>query len=433
MTRKMNLVAYLKTGPTALHSGGWRHPESTLEDIFDPVRYEQIAQTLEAAKLDGAFFADLFGMADTYKGLEMFVRSGGQNSYLDPLTVLPIMARVTSRLGLGVTVSTTFHNAFHIARSLASIDMLSKGRVAWNVVTSTSDLEAANAGMDKMPPHGERYDRADEVLEACSALWKTWDPDPFVHDKARGVFGDPEKVHYANYEGEWVKTRGPLPTPQSPQGRPVIMQAGSSDRGREFAARWAEIIFTPQTDRQTMQDFYEDMQRRLAEAGRKPGSCKILPAITPILGETESIANERAAYLDSLQHKEYDLAYASLSVGADLSKHQTAEEVARARGNQGTRGKAEHFAKVAEKTGATLAQVAGKTSRGKPVVGTPGVVADALQDMFESGLCDGFVIMPVTHPGSHEQFCRAVVPELQRRGVFRTEYAAPTLRENLLG
>jgi FMN-dependent oxidoreductase (nitrilotriacetate monooxygenase family) len=433
MTRKMNLVAYLKTGPTALHSGGWRHPESTLQDIFDPVRYEHIAQTLEAARFDGAFFADLFGMADTYKGLEMFVRSGGQNSYLDPLTVLPIMARVTSRLGLGVTISTTFHNAFHIARSLASIDMLTKGRVAWNVVTSTSDLEAANAGMDRMPPHGERYDRADEVLEACSALWKTWDPDPFIHDKARGIFGDPEKIHYANYEGEWIKTRGPLPTPQSPQGRPVIMQAGSSDRGREFAARWAELIFTPQSDRQTMQVFYEDMQRRLAEAGRKPGSCKILPAVTPILGETASIANERAEYLESLQHQEYDLAYASLSVGADLSKHQTAEEVAKARGNQGTRGKSDHYAKVAEESGVSLAQAAAKHSRGKLLVGTPGVVADGLQEMFEAGVCDGFVIMPVAHPSSHEQFCRAVVPELQRRGLFRTEYAASTLRENLLG
>lgn len=429
--KKMHLVAYLKTGPTALHSGGWRHPESTLADIFDPVRYEQTAQILEAAKFDGAFFADLFGVADTYKGLEMFVKSGGQNSYLDPMMVLPIMARVTSRLGLGVTVSTTFFNAFHIARSLASIDMLSKGRVAWNVVTSTSDLEAKNAGMEQMPPHDERYDRADEVLEACMKLWHSWDPDAFVLDKEKGIFADPTKVRYANYVGKWTKTRGPLPTPPSPQGHPVIMQAGSSGRGREFAARWAEVIFTPERDKQTLVDFAKDMHERLVLAGRKPSDCKILPGITPILGETESIANERADYLDSLQDPEYDLAYSSLSVGADLSKHKTAEEVAKARGTQGAYGIEAEITDIARKEGVTYAEAGAKRRQNKKLIGTPTMVADALQDMFESNACDGFVVMPTIFPTSHEQFARMVVPELQRRGLFRTEYAAATLRGNL--
>lgn len=425
----MHLMGYLKTGPTALHSGGWRHPEATLTDIFEPARYERIAQILEAAKFDGAFFADLFGIADTYKGLEMFIRSGGQNSYLDPLTVLPLMARVTTRLGLGVTVSTSFHNPFQLARSLASIDVLSKGRVAWNVVTSTNDLEAANAGLDGMRPHDERYDRADEVLEACFALWNTWDPDPFVFDKESGEFGDPSKVHYADYEGRWVKTRGPLPTPQSPQGHPVIIQAGSSDRGREFAARWAEVIFTEQAERSKMTDFYEDMHRRLAAAGRDPESVKILAGVSTVLGETESIATERAAYLDSLQHRDYNLAYASMSVGADLSKHKTAEEVAKVRGNQGTRGGTDTLTELAEKEGITLAEAAAKRQWvNKAVVGTPATVADVLQALFEARACDGFILSPPTFPTSTEQFCRSVVPELQKRGVFRTEYSATTLR-----
>lgn len=431
MTRKMNLIAYLKTGPTAMHSGGWRHPESTLNDIFDPVRYEQTALTLESAKLDGAFFADLFGVADTYKGLEMFIRSGGQNSYLDPMTVLPIMARVTRNLGLGVTVSTSFHNAFHIARSLASVDMLSKGRVAWNVVTSTSELEASNAGMDGLPPHGERYDRADEVLEACNALWNSWDGDPFVFDKKAGVFGDTEKIQYADYVGKWVKSRGPLPTPRSPQGQPVIMQAGSSGRGLEFAARWAEVVFTRQGSPEDMRAFYADMHARVGATGRKTDAMKILPGITPIIGETESIAQERADYLDSLQHSEYDLAYASLAVGADLSKHQTTEAVSNVRGNQGTHGVTDQLNTYAEKNGVTLAEAAVKRSRGRALVGTAETVADQLQELFESRACDGFVVMPTTFPTSHEQFCRAVVPELQRRGVFRTEYEASTLRGNL--
>jgi alkanesulfonate monooxygenase SsuD/methylene tetrahydromethanopterin reductase-like flavin-dependent oxidoreductase (luciferase family) len=181
MSETMHLVAYMKTGPTALHSGGWRHPEATPGDVFDPRRYEQAAQLFESAKLDGCFFADAFGFPDTYQGPELFAESGGQNSYLDPLTVLPLMARVTRHLGLGVTVSTSFHSAYHLARSLASVDMLSGGRVAWNLVTSTTTFEAANAGIE-LPPHDERYDRADEVVEACMALWRTWDDDPFVLD-----------------------------------------------------------------------------------------------------------------------------------------------------------------------------------------------------------------------------------------------------------
>jgi FMN-dependent oxidoreductase (nitrilotriacetate monooxygenase family) len=430
---KMHIIAYLKTGPTALHSGGWRHPESTLNDIFDPLRYEQTAQLLESAKLDGGFFADLFGFADTYGGLEMFARSGGQNSYLDPMMVLPIMARATRHLGLGATVSTSFFNAFHVARSLASVDMLSGGRVAWNVVTSTNNLEAQNAGMDEMPPHGERYDRADEFVEACMALWRTWDEDPFVFDKDAGVFADPSKVHYANYAGQWTKTRGPLPTPRSPQGHPVIMQAGSSPRGREFAARWAEVIFASETGGiPGLTEFYNDMQQRFAAADRPERAGKILVGITPIVGETLSIARERADYIDSLQDPEYDLAYASVSVGADLRKVKTLEDLEAARGNQGTRGTTAHLAEMARTTNTTIAEVGKKRRRNENMIGTPKMIADAMQDMFEAGICDGFVVMPLTFPTSHEQFCRAVVPELQRRGLFRTEYAATTLRGNLM-
>lgn len=429
----MHLIAYLKTGPTALHSGGWRHPEATLHDIFDPLRYEQTAQVLEAAKFDGAFFADFFGIPDTFQGLEMFIRAGGQSSYLDPMAVLPIMARATTHLGLGATISTSFSNAFHIARSLASVDMLSKGRVAWNVVTSTSNTEAQNAGMDSMPEHDERYERADETLEACMALWNTWDKDPFVFDKDKGLFADPDKVRYADYIGKWTKTRGPLPTPQSPQGHPVVMQAGSSPRGREFAARWAEVIFASESsDLAKMRDFYSDMHRRFAEAGRDPSSCKILSGLTPIIGETESIARERAEYLDSLEDPDYDLAYASLSVGADLSKHKTAEEVEKARGSQGSRGLNANLVDAAQASNVTLAEASSKRKRNPKMVGTPKMIADAMQELFEGGGCDGFVVMPSIMPTSHEQFCRAVVPELQKRGLFRTEYRSTTLRGNLL-
>ena len=260
----MHLVAYLKTGPTAMHVGGWRHPEATLDDILHPSRYEQIARTLEAGCFDGCFFADLFGLYDIHgDSFDPYVRRGGQISYLDPTVVLPIMAAATRHLGLGATLSTTFHTPYHLARWLGSLDVLSGGRVAWNVVTSATNLEAQNAGMDELPPREERYDRADEVLEACFALWNGWDEDAFVLDKEAGVFADPSKVHYANYEGRWIKTRGPLSIPRSPQGRPVIMQAGSSDRGRAFAARWAEVVFTIQRWKTEMLEFYEDLKSRM--------------------------------------------------------------------------------------------------------------------------------------------------------------------------
>ena len=430
--RQMRLIAYLKTGPTALHNGGWRHPESTLDDILDPARYQHIARVLEAAKFDGCFFADLFGLYDLHGGsYDAYVRRGGQISYLDPTVVLPVMAAATRHLGLGATLSTSFHTAYHLARWLGSLDAMSGGRVAWNVVTSATDLEAQNAGLDELPPRAERYDRADEVLEACFALWNSWDEDAFVKDKAAGVFADPAKVHYANYQGRWVKTRGPLSIPRSPQGRPVIMQAGSSDRGREFAARWAEVIFTIQRGEAEMRAFYDDIKGRLPAFGRKPHECAILPAVTVVLGETESIAREKAAYLNSLIDPELNMASASSNLGADITKLGGDKTLAELQGNQGIKGSEDILAQTVKAEGITLQQAAQKRGEGREIVGTPAMVADRLQAMFDAGVCDGFVLAPTMFPGMFEQFCRAVVPELQRRGLFRTEYTGRTLRDNL--
>ncbi len=430
--RQMHLVAYLKTGPTALHVGGWRHPEATLDDILDPSRYQDIARLLEAAKFDGCFFADLFGLYDVHQGsFDAYVRRGGQISYLDPTVVLPVMAAVTSHLGLGATLSTSFHTAYHLARWLASLDALSKGRVAWNVVTSATDLEARNAGLDELPPRDLRYDRADEVLEACFALWNSWDADALVRDKQAGIMSDPTKVHYANYEGRWIKTRGPLSIPRSPQGRPVIMQAGASDRGRDFAARWAEIIFTIQRGEAEMRDFYTDIKARMAARGRAPTECAILPAVTVVLGETASIARERADYLNSLIDPELTLASSSSNLGADLTKLDTGKTLADLQGNQGMQGSQDVVEQVMKAEGLSFNEVVAKRREGREMVGTASMIADRLQEIFESGVCDGFVLTPTMFPGMFEQFCRSVVPELQRRGLFRTEYTGRTLRENI--
>jgi len=231
--RKMHLVAYLKTGPTASYASAWRHPSAPLHDIWDAERYEHLARLLEHARFDAGFFADGLGLPDCTRAASPTMSgAAAQLSLIDPMTVLPLMARVTRHLGLGNTISTTFNQPYQIARSLGSLDLLSRGRAAWNVVTSATDYEARNCGMDGVPPKDDRYDRADDVLEACYALWDCWAPDALVMDRESGVFADASKIHYADHVGPFVRTRGPMSIPRSPQGRPLILQAGSSPRGR---------------------------------------------------------------------------------------------------------------------------------------------------------------------------------------------------------
>lgn len=430
--REMHLLAYLKTGPTANHMGAWRHPDSELRDILTPERYEHIARVLEAGCFDGCFFADGLGLHDIYKGgFHTRLELGGQISFLDPMMVLPLMARATRHLGIGTTLSTSFHQPYNLARTLASLDILSKGRVAWNIVTSTRNEEARNFGMDELPPRDLRYDMADEVVEACCALWECWGEDSLVLDKERGILVDSSKVRYADYKGKWFRTRGPLTIPRSPQGRPVLMQAGSSPRGRAFAARWAEMIFCPQHTKSDMQEFYADIHARMMANGRSADDCVIMPQVEVVIGETEAIAEENAEFLESLVDPELVLAAQSSAIGVDLSKKvEDVDTAATLRGTQGMQGSMDRLRSVMEKEGLSFKDAIRKSHRDL-IYGTAESVADQLQDLFESRACDGFVVSQMVFPTSLEQFCRSVVPELQRRGIFRKEYRGTTLRENL--
>lgn len=428
--RKMHLVAYLKTSPTASYAPGWRHPGAPLDDIWTPERYEHLARTLEAARFDAGFFADEFGVPDVYRNsFADYLGRGGQMSLLDPMMVLPLMARVTTHLGLASTLSTTFYDPYQLARSLGTLDILSGGRAAWNVVTSASDYEARNVGMDALPPKDQRYDRADEVLEACFALWDGWDADAVVLDRERGVFVDATKVRYADYKGRHVSVRGPLSIPRSPQGRPVILQAGSSPRGREFAARWAEMIFCSHATKDDALTYAADMRARIVAHGRAPDAIRILPSFSVVVGETESIAKEKAAFLDSLTDPELVLASSSSLLGVDLSTIETAQDAETAAGTHGIAGSRDRMVQVARAQGISFAKAVRKP-RGL-FAGTPKMIADYMEDWFTSGACDGFVLPPTVFPSTYEEFGRMVVPELQRRGLFRTEYAGRTLRENL--
>ena len=429
-TRKMHLVAYLKTGPTASYASAWRHPTASLHDIWDAERYEDVARLLEEARFDALFFADGLGLPDLYKGsFADYVGRGGQLSLIDPMIVLPLMARATKHLGLGTTISTTFNQPYHIARSLGSLDLLSKGRAAWNVVTSATDYEARNVGMQGVPPKDQRYDRADDVLEACFALWDCWDGDALVMDKASGVFADTSKIRYADHAGPFVSVRGPLSIPRSPQGRPLILQAGSSPRGRECAVRWADMIFCTHATKADAIEFRTDMHARMREAGRNPADVRIMPTVSVVIGETESIAREKAAFFDSLIDPELVLASSSTLLGVDLSRVQSAAQAEAEAGNQGVAGSRDRMSQVARDQGISFAAAVRKP-RGL-LAGTASQIADYMEDWFVSGACDGFVLPPTTFPTTYEDFARTVTPELQRRGLLRREYAGRTLRENI--
>ncbi len=433
--RQMHLIGYVLAGPTWHHYGSWRHPESDGLDMLDPARYEEIARVLEHGKFDGLFFVDFLMLFDSYAGgYRTNLKEGGQQCMMDPIQLLAAMARVTSRIGLASTMSTTFYHPFHIARAFASLDHISKGRSGWNVVTSAMDREARNFGMDALMDKNKRYDMADEVLEACNKLWQSWEPGAVVGDREHNVFADADKVHYANYEGKYVRTSGPLTVPSSPQVKPVIMQAGSSPRGREFAGRWAEVIFTLQNSKEHMQAFYRDIKDRVVASGRKSNECAIVPAVDIVLGDTESIARERAAATNEYASPTLGVAEISNALGVDMSKEPLDKPLEDLELNQGCRGILDVMLQGTKKDGLTLGQ-AGKawaTSQMTPqLIGTPKQIADHLQEFFEAECCDGFMICPSISPGTYVQFVKTVVPELQRRGVFRKEYKYSTFRENL--
>ena len=430
----MHLIGYLIAGPTWHHNSAWKLPGNDAVEALSAERYVRLACAMEEACFDGLFFVDLLALMEFHGGsYEALVQNGGHMFLLEPVQLLVAISRATKHIGLAATMSTTFYHPFHIARTFATLDHISNGRAAWNIVTSILNAEARNFGMDNIPPPDQRYEYADEVVEACHRLWDSWEEGAMVHDAKRGVYAEPSRVHRTNFEGRWIKTRGPLPTPRSPQGYPVHMQAGASNRGREFAARWAEVVFTLQHAKSDMRAYTTDIKSRMARYGRAPDECAILPSIDIVIGETETIARERADYLDSMVNVPYGVAEIGNSTGNDLSLTPLETPVNEIKFKEGASGMLDVILQ-GSRPEATLLETArryGNTRMTPQIVGTPGMIADHMQDLFEDGCCDGFVVCPAMTPGMYLEFCRTVVPELQRRGLFRTAYSGRTFRENL--
>ena len=436
---QLHLGAIITAGPGTGAFGAWRYPSSEQHRFLDADYYQHVARTLERGKFDLIFFADKLAVPGKFpKSVEENLRNGSWGAaHPDPLILLAAIAAATERIGLASTVSTSYHAPFSVARSVATLDHISKGRAAWNVVTSTEDSEAQNFGLPQQRQRGERYDLADEFLEVVHGLWDTWEDDALRLDKEAGVVIDPTKVRPLNHVGAHFNVRGPLNLPRTPQGYPVLAQAGSSERGRDFAARWAELIFTPQPLLKAAQAFYDDIKSRASNQGRDPNDIKILPGAFIVVGENEGIAREKDALLKSLIDPAATRQTLSSMLETDLSQVPLdfpATDLLSARSVQGMQGHVDALANIARAGNLTLGELGARFAHSLTFArfaGSPVQVADQIEEWFRAGACDGFIIRPSYLPGSMEEFVRLVVPELQRRGLFRKEYAGTTLRDHL--
>ncbi len=439
MTRRrpMTLVAFLQAQNCSNYPGSWRH-EASMSDFLTPEYYQRIGRTLEDGKFQMAFFDDRLAIPDIYGADHTStVEHGVRALKLDLTPIVTAMGMATKHIGLGATYSTTYYEPFHVARLFATLDLMTRGRTAWNVVTSMNDSEATNFGKTEHLEHDARYDRADEFMEVVTGHWNSWDDDALIVDKQSGRFADGAKVRRLDHEGRYFRSRGPFTVPRSPQGHPVLIQAGQSGRGRQFASRWAELIFAVFPNLAVGQKQYAEMKAAIAAAGRDPAHVSIAPAVYVITGETQAMAEDKRAYIDGLAKPVDGLNLLCEVLNTDFSKRPydepfSDEELAAI---SGWRGFVDRIISVSGKTNPSVADFVHFSGRGTirefPIFcGTPAQVADQMEEWFGTA-CDGFVLAATHMPGSYEDFVRLVVPELQRRGLAQTEYAGATLRENL--
>jgi len=429
--RMMRLGAFVHE--TGQHVAAWRHPEAHAHPGVSFAQMVETAQLAERGKFDLLFLADsaavsLAGSADARGRMGKVVK-------FEPMTILSALAAVTKNLGLVATSTTTYNEPYTLARQFASLDQISGGRSGWNLVTSNNEADALNYSKDEHLAHADRYERAIEFADVVNGLWDSWDEDAFRRDKESGVFFDPSKLHVLNHKGKHFKVRGPLNVARSPQGRPVLVQAGASGTGRDVAARLAELVFTAQTTIEQGKEFYSDVMARLPKFGRTQDEVKVMPGFYPVVGRTEAEAKEKFEYLQSLIQPAVGLAILEHTIGVHgldkLPLHGPVPEMA---DTNGPLSRQRLLLEAARRDKLTLWELCllNAGPRGHVLaIGTAQQVADVMEDWFVNGAADGFNVMPAWLPGSLADFVDLVIPELQRRGLFRTEYESTTLRGNL--
>jgi alkanesulfonate monooxygenase len=414
------------------HMAAWRHPGVASNGRVRIESFMDAAQTAERAKFDMVFTADTnasFGADDI-----VYWTHSSAASRLEPMTMLGAVSAVTKNIGLVATMSTTYAEPFSVARFFASLDMISHGRAGWNLVTSLTDAEAKNFGKETHAAHADRYARAREFAQVVLGLWDTWEDDAMVYDKVTGVYLDPGKLHLLNHKGPHFSVRGPLMVQRSPQGRPVVVQAGGSEDGRQLAAETAEVIFAVSQEIGPAREFYKDVKARAVKLGRSPESVKVLPGVMPVIGRTRAEAEAKYEELQDLILPEIGVRQLSSYIGIDLTQFPIDGPVPEPKETNGEQARVKMIGEMAKRDNLTIRQLYKKIigQRAHRVLkGTAADVADALEEWFLDGACDGYNVLPPTFPRDLRDFCEGVIPELQRRGLFRKEYEGATLRENL--
>lgn len=427
--RHMKLGLFIR--PCGHHIASWRHPEAQADAGVNFPHFVEMARTAERGLFDMLFSADSHTV---WTASESAIDKVHYVAWMEPYTLLAALSGFTKNIGLVCTASTSFEQPYSVARKFATLDIISGGRAGWNVVTSGNETEALNYGKDPHPPKAVRYKRAREFTDVVRALWDSWDEDAFIRDKETGVFFDRAKMHVLDHRGEHFHVRGPLNVARSPQGQPVIVQAGASDDGRQLAAETAEVVFTAHHVVETAREFYSDVKGRMAAFGRSPDDLKILPGLSVIVAPTQDEADAKFRTLQELLHPELGVALLSRRLGFDLTGYPLDEPLPPLPENAVISSRSDMISSWAKDGAPTLRELYTRfaSARGHfSLVGTPATVADAMEEWFTTDACDGFNVLPAYYPGGLDDFVDLVVPELQRRGIYRTAYEGATLRENL--
>jgi FMN-dependent oxidoreductase (nitrilotriacetate monooxygenase family) len=429
-SRKIRLGAFLPGG--GQHIAAWRHPDSPADGATSFDFHVQLAREAERGLFDAYFLAD--GLAIAFGG---GIEGGNAKvAGFEPVTLFSALAPLTTHIGFIATASSTYEEPYNTARKFASLDLISGGRAGWNVVTTATEAAAHNFNLDQQLPHAVRYRRAAEHVEVVKKLWDSFEDDAFLRDKATGRFFDPDKVHYTDHRGEHFRVRGPLNVSRSPQGHPVIVQAGQSNDGRGLAAATAEVIFTAHQRLDTAQEFYRDIKARARGLGRNPDHILIMPGVSPFVGRTEAEAREKYDRLTGLILEEDGIALIKGLTGGtlDLAGVDLGGPLPPVAPTEGMKSRQALIRQIADENGFTIRQLYQHVASARghfTIVGSATQIADVLEDWFRNDGADGFNILPPWLPTGLTDFVDLVIPELQRRGLFRTAYEGRTLRENL--